>query len=167
MKNNIYKESQSFWTWWLVAIILIVSFYVVKPILESNWKVDSSSYVGLGIFLVVIIGFVLMRLHTTIDGTGITIRFLPFVSRKQWKWDDIEEIYVTQYSISDYGGWGYRIGKNGVAYNTKGKYGIQLKLVNGDRVMIGTQHPKEIEKRIDEYKKPTNKDNDKSVRDMH
>jgi len=92
-------------------------------------------------------------LHTKIDEKGISIKFFPFVRKKTWLWEDIDDLYIKEYSITDYGGWGYRVGKNGTAYNTKGKYGLQLLLNNGARVMIGTQNHEELQRIIETFRK--------------
>ena len=100
----------------------------------------------------VLLLFICVRLSTTIDEHGITIRFFPFVWKKTWQWEQIGEVYVTEYSIADYGGWGYRVSKKGKAYNTKGKHGLQLILKNGARIMVGTQNPNEIKQVVEAYK---------------
>jgi hypothetical protein len=59
----------------------------------------------------------------------------------------VASIEVRKYSpIKEYGGWGFRYGfKNGKAYNISGNMGLQLILKNGDRILIGTQKPEELE----------------------
>lgn len=153
MRNKMYKEKQSFWTWWLLILFAVILYLQLSPLYANNWSIDRSGYIGLGILLAVIILFLVVRLHTVIDQDGVSIRFLPFVRRKSWLWGDIAEIYIKTYSIADYGGWGYRVGKNGTAYNTKGKYGLQLVLKNGARIMIGTQNPEEVKSVVDSIRK--------------
>ena len=52
------------------------------------------------------------------------------------------------YQIVDYGfvgGWGIRMGtKYGTVYNTRGKTGLALTLLNGTRYCIGTQKEGEL-----------------------
>lgn len=149
MKNSVFIEKQSFWTRWLILVLVIIWSILLKDIYQNNWVIDNSSYVGIGILFPVLLFFLVVRLNTQIDEKGISIRFLPFVRNKAWLWEEISEMYITEYSIADYGGWGYRIGKNGIAYNTKGKYGLQLLLKNKSRIMIGTQKPEQIREIID------------------
>lgn len=151
MRNKNYNESQSFWTWWLIALFVILFFSQIFPIGAAKGEIENSTLVGVGLLLVIFILFFFMRLHTQIDENGITIQFLPFVRRKTWNWDSIDHVFIKEYSILDYGGWGYRIGKSGTAYNTKGKYGVQLILKNGAKIMIGTQQPEAIMEVIKEY----------------
>ena len=153
MRNSVYTEKQSFWTWWLILLFVIIWTVQIQSIYVNNWKLDNSSYVELGILLCVFLFLVFVRLHTDIGERGISIKFFPFVRKKTWLWEDIDDLYIKEYSITDYGGWGYRVGKNGTAYNTKGKYGLQLLLNNGARVMIGTQNHEELQRIIETFRK--------------
>jgi hypothetical protein len=153
MRNSVYTEKQSFWTWWLILLFVLVWMKKLQSIYVSNWKIDNSSYVELGILLCVFLFLAFVRLHTKIDEKGISIKFFPFVRKKTWLWEDIDDLYIKEYSITDYGGWGYRVGKNGTAYNTKGKYGLQLLLKNGARLMIGTQNHEELQHIIETFRK--------------
>ena len=134
-------------------LFVIIWTVQIQSIYVNNWKIDNSSYVELGILLCVFLFLVFVRLHTDIGERGISIKFFPFVRNKTWLWEDIDDLYIKEYSIADYGGWGYRVGKNGTAYNTKGKYGLQLLLNNGARVMIGTQNHEELQRIIETFRK--------------
>jgi len=153
MKNRVYTEKQSFWNWWLIALFVIIIGIQLKDLNVNNWKASTSDYIGFGILFAVLLLFLTMRLHTKIDAQGINIRFLPFIRNKTWLWEQIEDLYVKEYSILDYGGWGYRVSKKGIAYNTKGKFGLQLILKNGSRIMVGTQHPHELQLVVNNYRK--------------
>ena len=148
MRNNVYKESQGFMTWWLgVLLVAIFSYEVYK-----NYHLG----VAFWILLIVIVGFLLIRLHTTIDSEGIQITFIPFAYKKKWLWNEMDEVYVRKYAITDFGGWGYRISGEGTAYNTKGNIGIQMVLKNGKRILIGTQYPDDVKGILDLYFNKTN-----------
>jgi hypothetical protein len=119
------------------------------------------------IFAGVILIFVTMlifssTLETRIDEVGITYRFSPIHSKtRNIPWDGLEECGVRKYSpILEYGGWGFRggiksklfgIGKNGVAFNVRGKIGIQMKLKDGSKILIGTQKMAQAEEVIKKY----------------
>jgi hypothetical protein len=153
MKNSIYTEKQSFWTWWLGVLFGVVLYMQLEPIFSGEKNLDSSTIIALGIVGTVLLLMLLLRLRTTIDDHGITIRFFPFVRKKTWEWEQISEVFVTEYSIADYGGWGYRVSSKGKAYNTKGKYGLQLILKNSARIMVGTQNPEVVKQVIEDLKK--------------
>ena len=46
--------------------------------------------------------------------------------------------------ILEYGGWGYRWGRGGRAYNIRGNRGVQLVLQDGQRILLGSQRPEEL-----------------------
>ena len=153
MMNNIYKEKQSFWTWWLCIILFAFFGYELFGVFSAYIDSGVLSFgVGFWIMLIIIVGFVFMRLTTTIDSKGIEITFIPFAYKKRWQWTDVDQVYVRTYSLKDFGGWGYRISSQGVAYNTRGKNGIQIILKEGTRVMIGTQKPELLNEVIAKYK---------------
>lgn len=158
MKNRVYSEKQNFWTWWLVTLFVGLFAWLLYPILLTDKTFASSDWVGLGVLVLVLMLF-FVKLHTRIDTEGITIRFFPFVIKRTWTWDMIDRVYIKKYFIVDYGGWGYRVGKNGIAYNTKGNFGLQLILKNGARIMIGTQRPEEVNNIVDTYKKMEHENN--------
>lgn len=92
------------------------------------------------------------RLDTTIDQTGVTIQFVPFHRKpKHYPWDEITRAYVRKYNpIFEYGGWGMRdsfIMKN-KAFNVSGDRGLQLEFANGQKLLIGTQLPAEVEEML-------------------
>lgn len=140
-----YSESQNFITKWLLVLFIVLIGIELNTIYKE-YVIDNVVHFGVSfwIFLAVMLCLFFMRLHLSIDAQGITLKFLPFVINKKWNWQDIESAYITEYGLSDYGGWGYRIGKKGTAYTTKGKYGIQLLLKNGKKILIGTQQPEEV-----------------------
>lgn len=94
------------------------------------------------------------RLRSRIDEEGIHIRFFPFMwKEKTWRWDEIGDAYVKRYSPWEYGGWGYRFGRGGTAFTTKGSYGIQLVVRrNGAKMLIGTQKPEEVNEILKLYR---------------
>lgn len=60
-------------------------------------------------------------------------------------WSQLDDLYVKDYNpIADYGGWGYRNGSQGKAYNTKGSVGLQLIFKDGSRLLIGSQKKDEL-----------------------
>lgn len=88
--------------------------------------------------------FFTLKLNTTVTGEGIHLRTLYFISRTI-RFDDIASAEDIHYRpIRDYGGWGIRFGRNGMAYNMSGNRGVKLSLNNGKRVLIGSQRSGEL-----------------------
>jgi hypothetical protein len=145
----VFKEKQSFWSWWMV---ILLSFLLLST-LNFEWDdikggdfKELSVNPGFWIISIIIIIFSFIKLKTIINSEGIMIQFFPFLLKSKFiPWSEVEQIYVKDYNpIYDYGGWGYRIGKRGKAYNTKGSNGLQLILKNGSRLLIGTQKKFEL-----------------------
>jgi len=156
MKNRpVYKETQSFVTWWVCLLfLLLVGVGVYMAWNNSNNPKVMDFYTGalIGVGVFAIIGFT--RLHSRIDTEGIHVRFFPFIwKEKTWRWDEIDEVYVKKYSVWEYGGWGYRLSGAGTAYTTLGTYGVQIVIErSGKRILIGTQKPHEVEGIIEQYR---------------
>lgn len=153
-----YKEVQRFTQWWVWALLLVVFFATIIPIItlitENGFD---TSYSWAIIFpaattgLVVLL-FYFLKLETTIDAKGIHYRFFPF-KKNTIPWQEIESVYVREYSpIKEYGGWGIRFGLSGKAYNVKGNKGIQVKLKSGKKILFGTQNESEVQNVINLYR---------------
>lgn len=155
MRNSrVYNENQRFVTWWIcVLFIVMVGGGIYMRWTNAEGSNISEFYTGMVIGVLVGLFIFLLRLRSRIDGDGIHIRFFPLVwKEKTWRWDDIAEVYVKKYSPWEYGGWGYRIGGPGIAYTTKGRYGIQIVLKrNGARILLGTQKPEEVREILEHY----------------
>lgn len=101
-------------------------------------------YAMLAALSLVVILFNTMRLSTTVIGDGIRIKGLWFINR-MIRFDEIETAEMREYKpLVEYGGWGYRIGPAGKAYNAQGNEGVQLTLKDGKRVLIGSQRATEL-----------------------
>jgi hypothetical protein len=104
-----------------------------------------------------------MRLETALDKDGCSVKYFPWMCRyRTIPWDSIEKAYVRKYRpVTEYGGWGMKGGgfkmkgfmlkpvrmpfESSKAYTLYGNIGLQLELKNGKRVLVGTQHPQEME----------------------
>ena len=148
-----YAERQPFykqiWMWpvWLLFIILVAWFYMEDLIHETAGIVVMVITLAANVFIS------LTTLETEIDEAGIRYRMYPFQRKfKHVTWDELEEWEVKQYSaLRDFGGWGIRIGRKGVAYNVYGNMGLHLVYRGGKRLMIGTQRPDEIAQVLTRY----------------
>ncbi len=86
------------------------------------------------------------RLITEVRMDGIYIRFFPFhFSYKEIAFRDLKSFEVRTYNaLREYGGWGIRYGPQGKAYNVGGNRGVQLVLIDGKRILLGSQKPEEF-----------------------
>jgi hypothetical protein len=159
--DTIFSERQHFrqvWLWLLLIAVngLFIYGFVSQAVFGQTFGDKPMGNTGLLITTIVMLLFTiffwLLRLDTEIKKDGIYYRFYPFqLSYKQISWDRISKSFVRQYSpLTEYGGWGFRIGifGNGQAFNVSGDKGLQLVYDNNKKFLIGTQNADEIEKTL-------------------
>ncbi|MEN5195064.1 hypothetical protein [Sphingobacterium faecium] len=144
-----FQEKQTFWTWWMIVLMIFLLLSTVNYDVVNIFKGDFSKMnfnPAFWIVVGIIIFFSFINLKTTINEEGIAIQFFPFLLKtKLILWSQLDDLYVKDYNpIADYGGWGYRNGSQGKAYNTKGSVGLQLIFKDGSRLLIGTQKKDEL-----------------------
>ncbi len=152
-KETLFTERQRFKQWWLWLILLGVNWLVFKQVVGGLQFKDSPTnntvhLIAAGITILLTLLFVICRLDTVIKKNGIYVRLFPFhVKFKHYTWDELTRSFVRQYSpISEYGGWGLRLGSfgKGTAYNISGDKGLQLEFTNNKKLLIGTNKPDEL-----------------------
>lgn len=158
MNNNVlFTERQRFTQWWLWLILLGINslflFGLFKQVVNGQQFGDkpmsnSGLLIATGITIILTIFFVNFRLDTIIRQDGIYVRFFPFhLKFKQYTWDTLTKSFVRQYSpITEYGGWGLRLGLfgKGIAFNVSGNKGLQLEFNDNKKLLIGTNKPEEL-----------------------
>lgn len=90
-----------------------------------------------------LLGF-LLNLETRIEEGVLSVRLTPFPARRIALSDVTRAEVRTYRPIREYGGWGIRWGRDGMAYNARGNRGVQLELKDGRRVLIGSQEPERL-----------------------
>ena len=156
-KEILYTERQRFKQWWLWLILLGVNglflFGVFKQVVGgqqfgSKPMSDTGLIIATGLTILISLLFINFRLDTQIKKDGIYVRFFPFhINFKHYSWDSLTKSYVRQYSaITEYGGWGLRLGLfgKGTAYNVSGDKGLQLEFSTNKKLLIGTNKADEI-----------------------
>jgi hypothetical protein len=158
--DNVFTEQQKFrqvWVWVLLIAIDVFFVYAIITQLVLNRAVGTKPlsntalvFSALLVFSVTLL-FVFMKLQTRISEDGIHYQFFPFHRGfKKIAWTEIKEMHVRKYDpISEYGGWGPKSGPSGQAFNVSGNYGLQLVLHNGTKILVGTQHPDQVQQVID------------------
>jgi len=146
-----FKETQRFNQWYLWILLsgvaLIPVYGIYKQIfLEQQFGDKPMSDTGLVVLAMftfgILILFWFMQLSTEIDRDEIRIRFFPFI-KKRVAWKDVKEARVLNYGFV--GGWGIRLGtRYGTVYNTSGRMGLAIVLINGRKFCVGTQKESEL-----------------------
>jgi hypothetical protein len=140
MGDRIFKEEQQFSRWWIMTFLAGLPILILTSQSTGDYI---AVWIALPFFAVFTYLFVIARLRTRLSSRTVEFQFSPFLSRK-YDWSDIESAEVIDYGFV--GGWGIRLGtKYGTVYNVSGKMGLQLRLKNGKRIVIGTQKPEQIQ----------------------
>ncbi len=161
-----YERQREKWWAWLVLIVidlLLISGCIIQIGFGQPFGQNPMSNVGIIIItsaLLVFSSLVLSgNIKIYINNDGVYLRYFPYHFRyKFYAWDNIRHIYVRNYHpIREYGGWGMRVSRwrltvnsmhinQGIAYTISGRVGLQIELNNGKKILIGTQHPEELNK---------------------
>ncbi len=151
-----YREEQRFTQSWLLLLIAATTALLLwamysQFVLDKPWGSNPApDWVLLIIGLVVGVGlpiwFTLLKLVVEVRSDGLWYKFGGLHRRwHHYRWDQIEHFYAREYKpIREYGGWGIRCGFSDKAYNVKGKQGLQLVLVGGEKVLFGSQNPERL-----------------------
>ena len=84
---------------------------------------------------------------TTVTETNLTVTFgalLPLYRRQIALREIASAEAVTYAPLADYGGWGIRGRGRSIALNARGNRGVRLTLLDGRRVLVGSQQPEEL-----------------------
>jgi hypothetical protein len=153
MTTLIFEENQSFrqpwlWTLMLASLAGLVAALVLVP--EARVPL----LIVLGFSLAAFLLLFSMKMTVRVGDEFIYIRFFP-IWKKTIPLAEIVRSEVRTYRpILEYGGWGIRYSPygKGWAYNVSGNQGVQLELVNGKRILIGSQRAEELARAIAEAK---------------
>ena len=158
MDNEIlFSERQRFKQWWLWLILLGINglflFGVFKQVISgqqfgSKPMSNTGLLIATGLTILLTLLFINFRLDTLIKKDGIYVRFFSFhINFKHYTWETLTKSYIRQYSaITEYGGWGLRLGLfgKGVAFNVSGNKGLQLEFKTNKKLLIGTNKADEL-----------------------
>jgi hypothetical protein len=90
--------------------------------------------------------FLVMRLEVQVTRTDLRFRMFPL--HLQWREFPLATIVeaeaVTYRPVREYGGWGIRIGRKGMAYNVSGNWGVQITLESGRSFLLGSLQPEKL-----------------------
>lgn len=161
-QSVLFHEKQRFRQWWVLLLLAVINARIIYGLILQikhgipfgNQPMSDNGlrwFAGL-LFLVTIV-LLTTTLETRVKHDGIYVRFFPIHFKfKHISWADLNKCYVRTYSpLREYGGWGWRIGLSGRAYNVSGKKGLQLHS-DGKKLLIGTQKPEELESTLKNLK---------------
>jgi hypothetical protein len=157
-ESKFFRETQRFRQWWVLLLLLglfvLFAFIVVQQVVlhhpVGNHPVSDTGAIVLFMIFGVALPFLFLitNLCTEVRQDGLYIRFFPFHLRFK-RIQGIQHVKVHEFSpLTDYGGWGIRYGNTGKAYIVQGNRGVLLGLNAGKALLIGSQHPDELEQAI-------------------
>ena len=151
-----FREEQKFqqvWVWIIVLGLAALVWYsaiqqiVLRRPFGSRPAPDTLLIIfwllfGIGLPMLMLSA----KLITEVRSDGIYIRFVPFhFSFHKIALEELKSFEVRKYNaLREYGGWGIRYGPQGKAYNVGCNRSMQLELVDGKRILIGSQRPEEF-----------------------
>lgn len=156
----MFREVQKPRQWWIMLVVagttLLMWWGFVQQIVlgvtfGSNPAPDAvliMFWIAFGIGLP--LTWISARLVIEVDGDHLLIRYLPFMTRAI-PLADIAGYGVRTYApLREYGGWGIRFGRHGKrAYNVRGDRGVDVILLTGERILIGSQCPSDLAQALD------------------
>ncbi len=155
--SAVYREEQYF-DWRVYSLIALVGFGTGLALLRSRvWSREVALGLVIGlVFLMFVVVFVL-HMTTEVGPTGLRVwfgwtptypRFVPIHT--------IRSVEVVSYHpIADYGFWGSRCGRDGErAFIARGTRGVRLELIDGTKLLIGSQRPEALAAVLDGALRP-------------
>lgn len=137
--------------------VLVFTALLVNLILQRGVATPFTYFLITVLPVLVVLNLILpSNLTTQIRSNGIYVRFPPFrLSYAKFYWADISEVYVRSYdAVSEYYGWGLKVSPNGTGYIVAGNMGIQIIFKNGNKVLITTQRPDEVNEVLKRLERP-------------
>jgi len=123
----------------VIALMFIVSVVVIGSLFVESTDIVSKIFVVL-VLIASFIFFYVMKLEYRITDEKIDYKYFPF--HRKWRSIDRTEVasisFVKYSALKEYGGWGIKYGRKGIAYNVSGNYGIFVELKSGKTMMLGT-----------------------------
>ncbi len=164
----VYREEQNF-DWRVYAFIAFAEVLVWLGLIWfhdnpppapgpenlGTAKLAMGFLVGLVLPVVLVVG--VLRMTTEVGPSDLRVwfgwiptyrRIIPIAS--------IQRIEVVTYRpLADYGGWGIRLGRDGVrVLNARGNQGVRIDLADGSRHLIGSQRPEDLARALERSLRP-------------
>lgn len=151
---SLFSERQRFTQWWVWAILVVTLGLSGNDLLQQfisrgSAEAFESALLSVSIVFLVCLLLISIQLKTEIKEEGIYVRLFPFhLKYKFFPWALLAKVYLRRYApIREYGGWGLRrsLFGYGIAYNIRGKQGLQLVFKSGKKILIGTQESDKVQ----------------------
>lgn len=156
IKFHEEQRLRQWWVWLLVVIGVGLGWwgFIQQIVLDQPWGTNPGPdwaivltwlLTGIGLPLFVIY----VKLDVTVSAEAVDIYFRP-LTRRVIPVDQIAHFRARTYSpLGEYGGWGLRGLGHNRAYNISGNQGVELVLMDGRIVLIGSRRAEELAEAIE------------------
>jgi hypothetical protein len=162
----VFREEQTF-GWWMYALLALMALIgVVFAFVVGHrgaglhgrpgWgEVPVSLAVGIVLPSVLVVGVLRMTTEVIPSECRVWFGWVP-TYRRAIAIETIQRVEVIQYRpLVDCGGWGVRMSRNGDrVLNARGNRGVRLHLIDGTRLIIGSQRPEELAATLEQAIRP-------------
>lgn len=164
MEKIIFQEEQKSNMAWLTIVLIISLFSVVSPFVYGVYSqevlhkpfgdnpMSTGALIGVGMVAAIIIGavnwlIVKMRIKTKVSGEALWVSYPPLARWKKITPEMIQSYEIRTYNaVREFGGHGLKkTRKSGTSYTLSGNVGLQLYLIGGKKILIGTQKKQALE----------------------
>ena len=148
----VYREEQYF-DWRVYALIALVGLLTGLGLLRGRiWSTEVALGLLIGVAFLMFVVVFLLHMTTEVNPADVSVSFgwAPTYPRTV-AIHTIRSVEVVSYRpIGDYGFWGVRSGRDGErAFIARGTRGVRLELIDGTRVLIGSQRPEALASVLD------------------
>jgi hypothetical protein len=153
----VYREEQYF-DWRVYALIAFVGLVTGLGLLRGRiWSTEVAVGLLIGVAFLMCVVVFLLHMTTEVSAASVSVSFgwSPTYPRTMGI-HTIRSVEVVSYRpIGDYGFWGVRSGRDGErAFIARGTRGVRLELIDGTRVLIGSQRPEALASVLDHALRP-------------
>jgi hypothetical protein len=155
--SAVYREDQYF-DWRVYTLIALVGLVTGIGLLRGRiWSREVVLGLFIGVTFLLVAIFFLLHMTTEVGPSGLRIWFgwAP-TSPRIVPVHTIRSVEVVTYRpIAEYGFWGNRPGRDGDhAFIARGNRGVRLELIDGTRLLIGSQRPEILAAALDGAQRP-------------
>jgi hypothetical protein len=155
--SAVYREEQYF-DWRVYALIALVGLLTGIGMLRGRiWSAEVALGLVIGVAFLMFVVVFLLHMTTEVSPVGLHVSFgwAPTYPRIV-AIHTIRTVEVVTYRpVADYGFWGIRSGRDGErAFIARGTRGVRLELIDGSRVLIGSQRPEALATVLDHALRP-------------
>jgi hypothetical protein len=155
--SAVYREEQYF-DWRAYALIALVGLLTGLGLLRGRiWSGEVALGLVIGLAFLMFVAVFLLHMTTEVGPTGLRVCFgwSPTYPRMV-AIDTIRSVEVVNYRpLADYGFWGVRAGRDGdKAFIARGTRGVRLELIDGTKLLIGSQRPEALASVLDRALRP-------------